>query len=70
MTLLADVKHPGSQEDMVTNREPTHTLMEDAVSGAVIAPHLLALAVGHLQEGRGWSTAASSRLVVTQSFVL
>ena len=70
MTLLADVKHPGSQEDEVTNREPTHILMEDAVSGAEIAPHLLAPAVGHLQEGRGRSTAASSRLVFTQSFVL
>ena len=59
LTFLADVSHPGSQEDMVTNREPTHALVEDAVSGTDIAPHLPALAVGHLQCGRGRSTAAS-----------
>ena len=45
MTLLADVNHPGSQEDLVSNWEPAHSLAEDAVSGAEIAPHLLALAV-------------------------
>ena len=28
-TFLADVKHPGSQEDMVSNWEPAHSLVED-----------------------------------------
>ena len=30
MTLLADVNRPGSQEDMVSNLEPGHSLVEDA----------------------------------------
>ena len=47
MTLLTDVNCPGSQEDMVRNWEPAHSLVEDAVSGAKIAPCLLALAVAH-----------------------
>ena len=29
MTLLADVNHPGSQEDMVSNWKPAHSLVED-----------------------------------------
>ena len=45
MTLLADVNCPGPQEDLISNWEPAHSLVEDAVSGAEIAPHLLALAV-------------------------
>ena len=44
MILLADVNHPGSQEDLVSNWEPAHSLVEDAVSGAEFAPFLLALA--------------------------
>ena len=44
-TLLADVNCLGSQEDLVSNWEPAHSLVEDAVSGAEIAPCLLALAV-------------------------
>ena len=70
-TLLVDVSHPGSQEDLVSNWEPDHNLVEDAVSGAKIAPCLLALAVAHLpfclqwwgwwgvgwREGVGQSTA-------------
>ena len=46
MTLLADVNHLGSQEDVVSNWEP-HSLVEDAISGAEIAaaPCLLTLAV-------------------------
>ena len=48
MTLLADVSHPGSQEDLVSNWEPAHSLVEDAISGAEIAPRLLALAVARL----------------------
>ena len=50
MTLLADVNCPGSQEDMVSNWEPAHSLEEDAVSGAKIAetPSFPALAVAFL----------------------
>ena len=44
-TLLVDVSRPGSQEDLVSNWETAHRLMEDAMSGAEIAPCLLALAV-------------------------
>ena len=46
--LLADSNHPGSQEDLISNWEPAHSLVEDAVSGAEIAPCLPALAVAHL----------------------
>ena len=45
MTLLADVNHLGSQKDLVSNWEPAHNLVEDAISGAEIAPCLPALAV-------------------------
>ena len=38
VTLLADVNHPRSQEDLVSNWEPAHSLVENAISGAVIAP--------------------------------
>ena len=57
--LLADVNCPGSQENLVSNWEPAQT--EDAVSGAEIAPRLLALAVACLplccQQGMRWSPA-------------
>ena len=57
MTLLAVVNHPGSQEDFVSNWKPAHSLVEDAVSGAEIAPCLSALAVTRLplclQQGKG-----------------
>ena len=57
MILLVDVNHPGSQEDLVSNWEPAHSLVEDAISGAEIAPHLPALALTHLplghQQGEG-----------------
>ena len=33
MTLLAFVNHPGSQEDLVSNWEPAHSLVEEAISG-------------------------------------
>ena len=63
-TLLADVNRLGSQEDMVSNWEPAHSLVEDAVSGAEIgaAPCFLALAVPCLPlclqcGGRGLYTA-------------
>ena len=47
-TLLADVNHPGSQEDVVSNWEPAHSLVEDAISGAEIASRLPTLAVARL----------------------
>ena len=47
-TLLADVTHPGLQEDLVSNWEPAHSLVEDAISGAKIAPYVPALAVACL----------------------
>ena len=45
---LVDVNCPGSQEGLVSNWEPAHSLVEDALSGAEIAPHLSALAVACL----------------------
>ena len=63
MTLLTDVNHPGSQEDMVSSWEPAHSLVEDGVSGAetVAAPCLPALAVTSLSlclwAGRAWYAA-------------
>ena len=74
MTLLADVNHPGSQEDVVSNWEPAHSLVEDAISGAEIAaaPSLLALAVTCpplcLQRGGACTQPDSFSLVFTQSF--
>ena len=57
VTLLADVNHPGSQEDLVSTWEPAHNLVEDAIFGAKIFPPLPALAVAHLplslQQGYG-----------------
>ena len=71
-TLLADVKHPGSQEDLVSNWESTHSLVEDVISGAKIAPRLPVLTVAHLPLAGGGASPqlASSPLVFTQSFVL
>ena len=69
VTLLADVNHIGSQEDMVSSWEPAHSLVED-----VAAPCLLTLVVTSLPlclwAGRGQYTAASSPFVFLQSFVL
>ena len=36
VTLLANVNQPGSQEDMVSDRQPAHSLAGDVVSGANI----------------------------------
>ena len=36
-TLPVDVNRTGSQEDLVNNWEPAHSLVEDAISGAKIA---------------------------------
>ena len=50
VTVLADINHPGCQEDIVSDRQPAHSLEGDAVSGAEIevALCLLPLAVTHL----------------------
>ena len=48
MTLLEDVNRLGSQEDLISNWEPACSLVEDAISGAKIAPHLLSLAATRL----------------------
>ena len=51
---LAVVNYPGSQEDMVSNWEPAHSFVEDAVSGAKIAARVpLALAGAHLLSASG-----------------
>ena len=61
VALLADINCPGSQKDLVSNWEPAHSLVEDAVCGAEIAPHLPALDVTRLplclQRGMGRSAA-------------
>ena len=54
LTLLADVNHPGSQEDLVSNWEPAHSLVEDASLWAEISPYLLALAVACLPPCLWW----------------
>ena len=43
VTLLEDVNQAGSQEDLVSNWEPAPNLVEDAISGAEIAPWLPAV---------------------------
>ena len=55
VTLLVDVNHPGSQEDVVGSGEPAHRLVEDADPGDKIeaALCLLALAVGCLPSASG-----------------
>ena len=45
VTLLVDVNYPGSWEDLVSNWEPAHSLVEDAVSGPRFAPCFPGLAV-------------------------
>ena len=77
-----DVNHPGPQEDLVSNWEPARSLVEDAISGAEIAPRLPALAVTRLPlclppvclpaSGGGWAgpQPASSPVVFAQSLVL
>ena len=56
-----DVNRLGSQEDLVSNWEPAHSLVQDAISGTEIAPRLLAPVVTRLplcpQRVMGWSAA-------------
>ena len=74
VALLVDVNHPGPQEDLVSNWEPAHRFVEDAVSRGEIAPRPPALAVARLPLcfwwGMDWEQPASSPLVFAQSFVL
>ena len=61
VTVLVDVKHPGSQEDVVSNWEPASSLVEDVISGAEIAPFWLWLSPACLSASsveRVWSTAS------------
>ena len=55
-----DVNRPGSQEDLVSNWEPAHSLVEDAVSGAEFAPLPSGSGCYPLASswGRGWSAAS------------
>ena len=73
-TIPVDVNHLGSQENLISNCEPAHNLVEDAISGVEIAPCLqlwlwpaCLFASGG---GRGGLKPASCPLVFTQSFVL
>ena len=71
--LLADVNHPGPQEDLVSNWEPAHSLVEDAISGAEFAPLRLWLLPACLPAfSGGWAgpQPASFPLVFTHCFVL
>ena len=54
MALLADVNCPGSLEDLVSNWEPAHSLVGDAVCPPEIAPCLPALAVTSLPLSLWW----------------
>ena len=63
------VKRAGSQEDLVSNSEHAHSLVEDAISGDKIVPCLLALAVAACPSASGREMGsphpASSPLVFT-----
>ena len=60
MTLLADFNCPGSQEDLISNWEPAHSLVKDAISEVEIAPCLRALAATHLPLCHRWGGGQSS----------
>ena len=72
MTVLVNVNHPGSQEDLVSNWEPARSLVNDAISEADCPLPALAVARLPLASGRGWASLqpASSPLVFAQSFVM
>lgn len=50
VTFLADMNHPGPQDDVVSDWQPARNLLGDVVSGTeiVVAPCLPPLAVIHL----------------------
>ena len=76
MTLLADVNHGGTQEDLVSNWEPAHSLVEDAMPS--LEPRLplafwfllSSACLSASDGGQANPQLASSPLVFTQSFVL
>ena len=78
MTLLADVNDPGSQEYLVSNWEPAHSLVVEparslAISGAEIATFQLWLLPACLSASSGaWASLhlAGSPVVFPHSFVL
>ena len=77
VTLLSDVNRPGSQEDVVSNWQPAHSLVEDASLWGLVgaATCLLALAVACMPlwlwcGDEACTLPASSPLVLAQSFVL
>ena len=74
MNLLVDVKHPGSQEDVVSIWEPAHSLVEDVISGGEIAAApclwLWLLLLCLWWRGGAGLQPASSPLVFAQSFVV
>ena len=63
------VKRAGSQEDLVSNSESAHSLVEDAISGDKIVPCLLALAFAACPSASGREMGsphpASSPLIFT-----
>ena len=73
VALLADVNHPGSQQDSVSNWKPAHSLVEDWSLGPrlPLAFWLWLWPACLPASGGGWACPqlASSPLVFTQSFV-
>ena len=70
-TPLADVNCPGSQEDVVSNWEPAHSLVEDAKLWAQDCSSPFSSGSSCLSaSGSGEGPVCSSPLVFTQSFVL
>ena len=61
MTVLADMTCAGSQEDMVSDWRPAHSLVGEAASGAkiAVAPCLLHTCLSSLWEGCKWHLARS-----------
>ena len=74
VTLLVDVNHPGSQEDLVSNWEPAHSLVEDVISRVEMTITfwlwLWPACRSTSSRRRGRPQPASSPLIFAQSFVL
>ena len=74
--ILADMNHPASQEEVVSDWQPARSLVGDEASGAeiAVAPCLPLLAVTHLplclQRGCKWQLACSLIFTRVKSFVL
>jgi len=73
---LADVNHPGSQEDLVSIWEPAHSLVEDVISGLRLQQPLACrlwlsqACFSASRQGGAGTQPASSPLVFSQSFLL